>query len=161
MYLLCLCGSFHSLARENVSYNTFYPPNPRGDLTPLITWQLCLARELVKDYHLPWQKPQVNLTPGRVAHSMFGLLVEIGIPTIASKPRGKSPGWEKDKKRQKRKLYPAVKKRKSSQKKGENNRLGHNFDLIYTSLSYFLMAESFCHGINFRFSDRRLGKHLV
>jgi hypothetical protein len=76
-----------------------------------------LARELVKDYHLPWQKPQVNLTPGRVAQSMFGLLVEIGIPTIASKPRGKSPGWEKDKKRQKRKLYPAVKKRKSSQKK--------------------------------------------
>lgn len=42
---------------------------------PLITWQLWLARELVKDYHLPRQKPQVNLTPGRVAQSMFGLLV--------------------------------------------------------------------------------------
>jgi hypothetical protein len=36
-------------------------------------------------------------------------------------PRGKSPGWEKDKKRQKRKRYPVVKKRKSSEKKGKNN----------------------------------------
>ena len=123
MYLLCLCGSFHSLARENVSYNTFYPPNPRGDLTPLITWQLWLARELVKDYHLPWQKPQVNLTPGRVAQSMFGLLVEIGTPAQTPKPRGKSPGWEKGKKRNKRTRYPVVKKRKSADKKDKSKQI--------------------------------------
>lgn len=92
-----------------------------SDLMPLITWQLWLARELVKDDHLPWQKPQVNLTPGRVAQSMSGLLVEMGTPAIAPKPRGKSPGWEKDKKRHKRKRYPGVKKRKSSEKKGKNN----------------------------------------
>ncbi len=47
-----------------------------------------IQQALVKDYHLPWQKPQVKLTPGRVAQSMFGLLVEIGIPAIAPKPRG-------------------------------------------------------------------------
>ena len=54
-----------------------------------------------------------------------------------------------------------LKKEKVPRKKGKIIRLRHNFDLIYTSLSYFLMAESFCHGINFIFSDRRLGKHLV
>ncbi|REJ39781.1 MAG: hypothetical protein DWQ54_20855 [Microcystis flos-aquae TF09] len=26
---LCLCGSFQLIASRNVSYNTFYPPNPR------------------------------------------------------------------------------------------------------------------------------------
>ena len=70
------------------------------------------------DYHLPWQKPQTqdNLTPGRVAQSMLSLLMEIGTPAISPKPRGKSPGWKKDKKRKKRTRYPVVKKRQSSQK---------------------------------------------
>ncbi len=45
---------------------------------PILTWQLWLAKDIVKDYHLPWQKPQTNLTPGRVAQSMLELLVEIG-----------------------------------------------------------------------------------
>lgn len=52
-----------------------------SDLMPLMTWQLWLARDLVQEQHLPWQSPQLNLTPGRVAQSMFPLLVEIGSPT--------------------------------------------------------------------------------
>jgi hypothetical protein len=36
------------------------------------------------------QKPQKNLSPGRVAESMFGLLVEIGTPAKSPKQRGKS-----------------------------------------------------------------------
>ncbi len=87
-----------------------------SDLMPLMTWQLWLARDLVKDYHLPWQKPQTLLTPGRVAQSMLGLLVEIGTPAVSPKPRGKSSGWEKGKKRDKRTRYPVVQKRRSSQK---------------------------------------------
>ena len=83
---------------------------------PLMTWQLWLARDLVKDYHLPWQKPQTLLTPGRVAQSMLGLLVEIGTPAVSPKPRGKSSGWEKGKKRDKRTRYPVGQKRRSSQK---------------------------------------------
>ena len=85
---------------------------------PLMTWQLWLAKDIIKDYHLPWQKPQTqdNLTPGRVAQSMLSLLMEIGTPAISPKPRGKSPGWKKDKKRKKRTRYPVVKKRQSSQK---------------------------------------------
>jgi hypothetical protein len=87
-----------------------------SDLMPLMTWQLWLARELVEDTYLPWQKPQKNLSPGRVAQSMFGLLVEIGTPARYPKPRGKSTGWEPGRKRNKRTRYPVVKKRKSPEK---------------------------------------------
>ena len=81
-----------------------------SDLMPLMTWQLWLALDLVEDNHLPWQSPQKNLTPGRVAQSIFSLLVEIGSPTLPAKPRGKSPGWKQGEKRRKRKTYPIAKK---------------------------------------------------
>jgi len=93
-----------------------------SDLMPLITWQLWLAKDIVEDNYLPWQKPQKNLSPGRVAQSMFGLLVEIGTPAKFPKPRGKSPGWEKGQVRTKRIRYPVVKKRKSSDKKATNRK---------------------------------------
>jgi hypothetical protein len=94
-----------------------------SDLMPLITWQLWLAKDIVEDSYLPWQKPQKNLSPGRVAQSMFGLLVEIGTPAQTPKPRGKSPGWEKGKKRNKRTRYPVVKKRKSADKKDKSKQI--------------------------------------
>ncbi len=77
-----------------------------SDLMPLITWQLWLARDIVEENYLPWQKPQKNLSPGRVAQSMLGLLVEIGTPAKSPKPRGKSTGWQPGKKRNKRTRYP-------------------------------------------------------
>ena len=79
---------------------------------PLLTWQLWLARDLVRDYHLPWQKPVANLTPGRVAQSIFPLLVKIGTPAAAPKRRGKSPGWPTGLKRTPKTRYPVVKKGK-------------------------------------------------
>ena len=86
---------------------------------PLITWQLWLARDLVKDLHLPMQKPQTHLTPERTAQSIFGLLIEIGTPAVPPKTRGKSPGWQPGQKRNKRKTYPTVKKRQSRAKKSQ------------------------------------------
>ncbi len=38
---------------------------------PILSWELWLARDLVAQHHLPWQKPLSNLTPGRVAESIF------------------------------------------------------------------------------------------
>jgi hypothetical protein len=40
------------------------------DLLPLLTWQLWLARTLVNDVRLPWQKPQPagHKTPGAPRH---------------------------------------------------------------------------------------------
>ncbi len=93
-----------------------------SDLMPILTWQLWLAREIVEDNPLPWQKPQPpeKITPGRVAQSFLALLIEIGTPAKSPKPRGKSPGWEKGKKRNKRPRYPVVKKTVSRSKKRTN-----------------------------------------
>jgi len=84
-----------------------------------MAWQLWLAREIIEDNPLPWQKPQPTdkLTPGRVAQSFLGLLVEISTPAKPPKPRGKSPGWETGKKRNKKPRYPTVKNTVTRQKK--------------------------------------------
>ena len=88
-----------------------------SDLMPLMTWQLWLAKDLVEEHHLPWQSSQKNLSPGRVAQSLFSLLAEIKTPTSLPKPRGKSPGWKQGEKRRKRKTYPIAKKSYSRAKK--------------------------------------------
>jgi len=81
-----------------------------SDLMPLMTWELWLARDIVADNPLPWQKSQTNLTPGRVAQAMGGVLAMIGTPAQPPKTRGKSPGWPTGEPRQRRNRYPVVKK---------------------------------------------------
>jgi hypothetical protein len=81
-----------------------------SDLMPLVTWELWLARQIVADKPLPWQKPQSNLTPGRVCQGMGGVLAVIRTPAQAPKPRGKSPGWPKGRLRKRRERHPVVKK---------------------------------------------------
>jgi hypothetical protein len=90
-----------------------------SNLMPLMTWQLCLAKDLVQEHNLPWQSPVKKLTPGRVAQSIFSLLVEIGTLTTLPKTRGKSPGWKTGHKRKKRKTYPIAKKGHSRAKKSK------------------------------------------
>lgn len=97
-----------------------------SDLMPMMTWELWLAREMMVDNPLPWQKPQVNLTPGRVAQGFGTIIAMIGTPASAPKPRGKSPGWQKGKIRTKKLRYPLVKKGKGkfeSQKKAKKEKL--------------------------------------
>ena len=88
-----------------------------SDLLPLMTWQLWLARVLVTDNPLPWQKQQPKLTPGRVAQAMGGVLAAIGTPAVDPKPRGKSPGWPEGQPRLRRIRYPTVKKGTAKPKK--------------------------------------------
>ena len=88
-----------------------------SDLMPIVTWQLWLARHLVAQRPLPWQKSQVKLTPGRVAQSFGSILCLLGTPAQPPKLRGKSPGWIKGCKRQRRIRYPVVKKGFSRAKK--------------------------------------------
>jgi hypothetical protein len=88
-----------------------------SDLMPLLTWQLWLARPLVEDMPLPWQKKVASLSPGRVADSITALLARIGTPAPDPKPRGKSPGWATGRKRTQRPRYPTIKKRASKPKK--------------------------------------------
>ena len=61
-----------------------------SDLMPLLSWQLWLARGIVEDNPLPWQKPQTDLTPGRVAQGFPAILAAIHTPASEPKPRGKS-----------------------------------------------------------------------
>lgn len=82
-----------------------------SDLMPLLTWQLWLARPDVQDSPLPWQKSLPNLSPGRTANAFAQVLVVIGTPAPAPKPRGKSPGWTPGQLRSRRIRYPTVRKR--------------------------------------------------
>lgn len=84
-----------------------------SDLMPIITWELWQARDIVNDNPLPWQKAISQLTPGRVAQAMPGILMHVSTPAKAPKQRGKSPGWKTGKQRQRRIRYPIVKKRTS------------------------------------------------
>ncbi len=86
---------------------------------PLMSWQLWLAKDLVKEHHLPWQSSQKHLTPGRVAQSILSLLIEIGTPASSPKTRGKSSGWKTGQKRSKKKTYPIAKKSYSRPKKSK------------------------------------------
>ena len=63
-------------------------------LLALAVWQLWLARPLVADQRLPWERPCAadRLTPGRVRRAFAGLLGTFGSPARAPRPRGKSPG---------------------------------------------------------------------
>jgi hypothetical protein len=96
-----------------------------SDLMPLMTWQLWLAKDLVEEHHLPWQSDLKSLTTcglslcGRVAQSLFSLLIEIGTPASSPKTRGKSPGWKTGRKRGKKRTYPIAKKSYSRSKKSE------------------------------------------
>lgn len=80
------------------------------DLMPLLSWELWLARDIVTDNPLPWQKSQLKLTPGRVIQSLGGVLAVIGTPASPPKTRGKSPGWPTGQPRLPRTRYPIVKK---------------------------------------------------
>lgn len=62
-------------------------------LIDIAYWQVYLARHLVRDNPLPWQKALDPLTPGRVLQGIGPLFALIGTPATAPKLRGKSPGW--------------------------------------------------------------------
>ncbi len=79
-----------------------------SQLMPLITWELWLARDIVADTPLPWQKPQSQLAPGRVCQGMQNLLAAIGTPTRVCKSRGKAPGWPSGKPRSHRPRFEVV-----------------------------------------------------
>ena len=61
---------------------------------PLMTWELWLARDIVADNPLPWQKSLDKMTPGRVAQSMGSILAVIGTPARSPKQERKVPRLE-------------------------------------------------------------------
>lgn len=83
-----------------------------SDLMPILSMELYLARSVMIDHLLPWQKPQVVLdrTPGRVCQGFSSIIALIDTPTTVPKRRGNSPGWEKGRLRSRKARHPVVKK---------------------------------------------------
>jgi hypothetical protein len=79
-------------------------------LVALALWLLYLARPIVQDYPLPWQKPQRDLTPQRVQQAVPLLFPQFGTPARAPKVRGKPPGWTKGRRRRPKTRFKVVKK---------------------------------------------------
>ena len=91
----------------------FRSPEPCDRWTMLVTlaqWMTYLARPVVQDQPLPWQKVQTELTPGRVIQGLAGLFGQIGTPAGPPKTRGKSPGWPKGRARDRPQRHPVVRK---------------------------------------------------
>jgi len=86
-------------------------------LVTLVQWQLFLARELIADQPLPWQRAQTKPTPERVLQGLGGLFSQIGTPARPPKARGKSPGWPKGRPRTRRERQRVVKKTEKKAKK--------------------------------------------
>jgi len=79
-------------------------------ITALAVWIIYLARAIVADTPLPWQKPQQRLTPQRVQQSIDPIFALIGTPARPPKQRGIPPGWPKGRRRTPKPRYPVVKK---------------------------------------------------
>jgi hypothetical protein len=73
--------------------------------------QLRLARGIVADRRLPWERPQRprRLTPTRVLRSFATLLATVGTPAEPPKPCGRSPGRPKGSRSGPAKRHPALK----------------------------------------------------
>lgn len=80
-------------------------------------WFLYLARPLVCDQHLSWQKPTVDLTPARVKRAYPALFSLIGTPAAAPQTRGNAPGWPTGKLRQQKERHKPAKRKRSKPKK--------------------------------------------
>lgn len=79
-------------------------------LVALSVWLLFLARPIVQDNPLPWQKPQQKLTPQRVQQGLPLIFGQFGTPARAPKRRGKPPGWRKGRRRTSKPRLTVVKK---------------------------------------------------
>jgi hypothetical protein len=85
--------------KQALGWTTVRPRDPAAAdrwtrLLVLALWQLWLARPLVADQRLPWERPlpTSQLTPGRVRRAFTGLFAQLGTPARPPKPRGKAPG---------------------------------------------------------------------
>ena len=73
---------------------------------------LRLARPLVEDRRLPWERPRPagRLTPARVRQAFPQLLAALGTPASPPKPCGRSPGRPKGRRSGPAPRFPAIKR---------------------------------------------------
>jgi hypothetical protein len=98
---------------------TWTPPNRRRpEAADRWTWllvladvQLRLARDLVSEVRLPWQRPlpPERRTPARVRRGFASLLAHLSRPASVPQPCGRSPGRPKGKRSPPAQRFPAIK----------------------------------------------------
>jgi len=114
--------------RFDIEHTLRFAKNTLGWTTPMLrtpeqadrwSWlivtaytQLRLARGLVADQRLPWERPRdpAKLTPTRVRRGFAGLIATIGSPASPPKSETAGPGRPKGTTRPPRTRYPAIKK---------------------------------------------------
>jgi len=108
-------------AKQRLGWTTPRPRHP--EQAERWTWlvlaaytQLRLAREIVVDTRLPWERPRPTpqLSPCRVRRAFPRLLSVLGSPAATPKPCGRSPGRPKGTSRGPAARYPAIKKSKKA-----------------------------------------------
>jgi hypothetical protein len=104
-------------AKQTLGWTTPRPRHP--EQADRWTWlvlagytQLRLAREVVADKRLPWERPRPpgRLTPVRVRRGFPRLLLTLSSPAATPKPSGRSPGRPKGSRRGPAVRCPAIKK---------------------------------------------------
>ncbi len=85
--------------KHDLGWTTVRPSHPHAAdrwtwLLALALWELWLARPLVADQRLPWERPLApdRLTPARVRRACPALFLQLGAPTRPVRTRGISPG---------------------------------------------------------------------
>ena len=111
-------------AKQTLGWTTPRPRHPAQ--ADRWTWlilagyaQLRLARQVVADQRLPWERPRppTRLSPLRVCRGFPRLLVRLGSPAATPKPAGRSPGRPKASRCGPAVRYPAIKKPTSKPRK--------------------------------------------
>ena len=90
-----------------------------GLLVELAFWQLLLARPIVQDNPLPWQKPQAKLTPTRTLRGFARLFAPLGSPTRPLQSRQNGCGWVVGRLRTRPKRYKPQRRNKKRRKKSK------------------------------------------
>lgn len=85
--------------KQTLGWTTVRPRHPAAAdrwtcLVAGACWQLWLARPLLAEVRLPWEHPRPDglVTPGQAQRHFSRLLVRVGCPARAPRPRGKAPG---------------------------------------------------------------------
>jgi len=103
--------------KQSLGWTTVRPRDPQAAdrwswLLAVVLWQLWLARPVVADQRLPWERPlpPERLTPGRVRRAFGELLPWLGTPARPPQPRGKAPGRRQGERPGRRKRYEVVRR---------------------------------------------------
>ena len=93
------CEQGFRFLKHDLGWTAVRPAAPRAAdrwtwLLALALWLLWLARPLVADQRLPWERPRPpeRLTPARVRRACAPLFLRLGTPARPVQPRGNAPG---------------------------------------------------------------------